>query len=102
VEPELEPGLMRELTTRQAEILAFIRNEVRTKGRPPTLREIGEQFGIKSTNGVDAHLLSLEKRGYIHRARGTARGIVLARSEAAKPANPCCPACGQALPKEAA
>lgn len=61
---------MRAITERQAEILAFIKAEIATKGYPPTLREIGARFGIRSTNGVNDHLNGLERKGYIRRARG--------------------------------
>jgi len=42
---------------------------------PPTMREIGLQFGIASTNGVEKHLLALERGGHITRERGKSRGI---------------------------
>jgi repressor LexA len=45
------------------------------RGMPPTLREIGLQFGIVSTNGVEKHLLALERGGHITRERGKSRGI---------------------------
>src|SRR5205823_12275201 len=37
------------------------------RGYPPTLREIGEHMGIRSTNGVNDHLKALEKKGYLER-----------------------------------
>jgi len=55
------------LTDRQREILSFIGQSIRERGYPPTLREIGTQFGIKSTNGVNDHLRALEKKGYLQR-----------------------------------
>lgn len=55
------------LTDRQREILSFIGQSIRERGYPPTLREIGTQFGIKSTNGVNDHLRALEKKGYLER-----------------------------------
>ena len=62
------------LTRRQEEILRFIVESIRDYGRPPTIAEIGEQFGITSTNGVNDHLVALEKKGYIERS-SKARGI---------------------------
>ena len=47
---------MEELTDRQREILSFIVKETETRGFPPTIREIGEQMDIRSTNGVNDHL----------------------------------------------
>ncbi len=55
------------LTDRQREILDFITQSIRDRGYPPTLREIGLHFGIKSTNGVNDHLRALEKKGYLQR-----------------------------------
>ena len=55
------------LTDRQREILEFISQSIRERGYPPTLREIGLHFGIKSTNGVNDHLRALEKKGYLER-----------------------------------
>jgi len=55
------------LTDRQREILEFITQSIRERGYPPTLREIGVQFGIRSTNGVNDHLRALEKKGHLLR-----------------------------------
>jgi repressor LexA len=55
------------LTERQREILDFIQQSIDKRGFPPTLREIGGNFGIRSTNGVNDHLRALEKKGYLHR-----------------------------------
>jgi repressor LexA len=56
-----------ELTDRQRVILDFISESIKKRGYPPTLREIGSHFGIRSTNGVNDHLRALEKKGYLHR-----------------------------------
>jgi repressor LexA len=48
-------------------VLDFISRSIERRGYPPTLREIGEQMGIKSTNGVNDHLKALEKKGYLAR-----------------------------------
>ncbi len=56
-----------ELTERQREILDFINRSIGKRGYPPTLREIGSHFGIRSTNGVNDHLRALEKKGYLQR-----------------------------------
>src|SRR6266404_9701807 len=55
------------LTQRQREILDFISASIVERGYPPTLREIGLHFGIRSTNGVNDHLKALEKKGYLER-----------------------------------
>jgi repressor LexA len=55
------------LTQRQRDILDFIATSIDRRGYPPTLREIGEHFGIRSTNGVSDHLKALEKKGFLAR-----------------------------------
>jgi repressor LexA len=55
------------LTSRQREILNFISASINERGFPPTLREIGEHFQIRSTNGVNDHLKALEKKGVLRR-----------------------------------
>lgn len=73
-----------ELTDRQREILDFITRSIAKRGYPPTLREIGSHFGIKSTNGVNDHLRALEKKGYLQREDLKSRAlrpIVSASSE---------------------
>jgi repressor LexA len=69
--------MAKDLTARQREIFEFIKGLIRAKGRPPSIREIGEQFAIRSTNGVRAVLEALERKGYIRRDRYTSRGIEL-------------------------
>lgn len=67
--------MAKDLTARQREIFEFIKEMIRVKGRPPSIREIGERFAIRSTNGVRAVLEALERKEYIHRDRYTSRGI---------------------------
>jgi repressor LexA len=55
------------LTQRQRDILDFISASIAERGFPPTLREIGEHFSIRSTNGVNDHLKALEKKGHLRR-----------------------------------
>jgi len=66
---------MKDLTLRQREIFEYIKQMVQEIGRPPSLREIGERFGINSTNGVRSVLEALERKGYIKRNRYLSRGI---------------------------
>ncbi len=65
------------LTQKQQAILDFIRAERARRGFPPTLREIGEHFGLRSTGSVRDHLRALERKGYIVRRPYLSRGIVL-------------------------
>lgn len=64
-------------TPRQQQYLDFIRRFIAAHGYPPTLREIGRELGIRSTNGVNDGLRALEKKGWIKRDIEKARGIVL-------------------------
>ncbi len=58
------------LTPRQREVLDTIKRYAECYGFPPTVRELGEMLGIKSTNGVNEHLRALEKKGAIVRFPG--------------------------------
>jgi repressor LexA len=69
--------MKKNLTERQQGILEFIRTTVVSRGIPPSMREIGAKFGIRSTNGVEGHLRALERGGLISRERGKSRGISL-------------------------
>ncbi len=51
----------------QQKILEFIKSEVQSKGYPPSVREIGDAVGLKSTSTVHGHLTRLEKKGLLHR-----------------------------------
>ncbi|HYQ90338.1 MAG TPA: transcriptional repressor LexA [Candidatus Binatia bacterium] len=77
---------------RDQAVLDMIAGSLREQGRPPTIREIGEAFGIASTNGVRYYLDRLEKAGKIRRDRWTSRGIELSGPvTAARPAAPKAP-----------
>jgi repressor LexA len=65
------------LTPRQREIYTFIRGKIQGRGYGPTVREIGNEFGIKSPNGVMCHLKALQKKGLIHREPNMSRAIQL-------------------------
>ena len=67
---------MEELTERQREILNFIVQETEARGYPPTIREIGEEMDIRSTNGVNDHLKALERKGYLLRGEQQSRSLV--------------------------
>lgn len=66
---------VRPLTARQQVILDFIVTAIRTRGYPPTLREIGREFSIRSTKGVNDHLEALERKGKIRRQKDLSRAI---------------------------
>lgn len=55
------------ITSKQQEILQYIKDMILKKGYPPTVREICEAVHLKSTSSVHSHLETLEKNGYIRR-----------------------------------
>ena len=65
------------LTDRQRQVLEFIDTEVRRKGYPPSVREIGEAVGLSSPSTVHAHLGALQDKGYIHRDPTKPRALEL-------------------------
>lgn len=68
---------MNELTTRQRQVLEFIREELTASGMPPTVAEITAAMGVSSTNGIRGHLQALERKGVIELIPNTSRGIRL-------------------------
>ncbi|MGI5988914.1 MAG: transcriptional repressor LexA [Lachnospiraceae bacterium] len=63
------------LSKKQEEILAYIKSEILNKGYPPSVRDICQAVGLKSTSSVHAHLEKLEEYGYIHRDPAKSRTI---------------------------
>ncbi|HEX6990188.1 MAG TPA: winged helix-turn-helix transcriptional regulator, partial [Bacillota bacterium] len=55
------------LTRRQRQIYEFIKKQMRSRGYPPSVREIGEAVGLRSSSTVHGHLSRLEEKGYIRR-----------------------------------
>ncbi len=66
---------MSKLSNRQHSILEFIKHEVKEKGYPPSVREIGEAVGLLSSSTVHGHLDRLEKKGLIRRDPTKPRAI---------------------------
>lgn len=69
------------MTDRQEKILAFVQSFQEERGYPPSMREIGEQFGIRSTNGVSDHLRALERKGVLQRSGHLSRSLRVVPSE---------------------
>lgn len=69
------------LTSRQTEILEYLRNFHSDEGYAPTHREIAVHFGFKSPKAAADHLKALEKKGYVRCHVGRSRGIVLLPEE---------------------
>jgi repressor LexA len=74
-------NIMKDLTTRQQEILTFIEDYQWRNGYWPSIREIQDKFGFKSTNAVMGHLRALEKKGVIERIPGQARTFRINRPD---------------------
>lgn len=70
------------LTSRQTEILDFIRARITEHGSPPTRAEICSQFGFVSPTAADDHLRALARKGAIELVPGAARGIRLRETAA--------------------
>jgi repressor LexA len=66
---------MTKLSKRQQDILDFIKSEVKKKGYPPSVREIGEAVGLASSSTVHGHLSRLESKGLIRRDPTKPRAI---------------------------
>ncbi|MEM9412396.1 MAG: transcriptional repressor LexA [Planctomycetota bacterium] len=69
--------LQETLTKKQSTIFNFIRQQIVDSGNAPTIREIADEMGFRSPNGVICHLTALEKKGLIHRGSHKSRAITL-------------------------
>lgn len=72
---------MLNLTPRQAEILAYIKEYQQETGFPPTRSEIAKKMGFKSPNAAEDHLRALERKQAIEMVPGASRGIRLPTPE---------------------
>ena len=66
---------MKDLSSKQDQILEFLRSFIEDKDYPPSIRDIQEGCGISSTSVVDYNLRKLEEKGLIRRDREVSRGI---------------------------
>ena len=64
-----------ELTGKRKEILDFIAAQLRERGYPPSVREIGEAVGLTSSSTVHTHLTTLQKQGFLRRDPTKPRAI---------------------------
>ena len=67
----------RALSGKRRQILEFIAEQVRDRGYPPSVREIGEAVGLTSSSTVHAHLRVLQQEGYLERDPSKPRAIVV-------------------------
>ncbi len=66
---------MKGLTEKQRRVFDFIKDQIISSNRPPTIREIGKEFSMRSTGSVRDVLRALAKKGFIYKDSGVARGI---------------------------
>ncbi|HEX2699357.1 MAG TPA: transcriptional repressor LexA [Acidimicrobiales bacterium] len=71
--PEVDTPIV--LTGKRREILDFIADQLRERGFPPSVREIGEAVGLTSSSTVHAHLSTLQKQGFLWRDPTKPRAI---------------------------
>ncbi len=69
------------LSAKQQQILDFLKEEILTRGYPPTVREIGEAVGLRSTSSVYSQLENLERLGKIRRDPSKPRAIEIVDDE---------------------
>ena len=77
-----------DLSPKQQKILDCIRESIQEKGRPPTIREIGDVVKISSTSVVNYNLNILQEKGFIQRDRDVSRGVQLVELASLAPAEP--------------
>jgi repressor LexA len=70
------------LKDKQQMILDCIKDKIRSDGYPPSIREIGEMVGLKSSSSVHAHLVQLEKKGLLKRDPAKPRTIIPVENDA--------------------
>ncbi|MEU1076478.1 MULTISPECIES: transcriptional repressor LexA [unclassified Streptomyces] len=75
------------LTVRQRKVLACIRDSVKERGYPPSMREIGEAVNLSSTSSVAHQLLALEKKGFLRRDPHRPRAYVLVQDAEPNPSD---------------
>ncbi len=76
---EVPEAILRHLTDRQRAILEVINEHLETRGYPPSVREICEAVGLKSTSSVHAQLATLEEKGYLKRDPTKPRALEISR-----------------------
>jgi repressor LexA len=67
---------MKELTDKQQKVLNFLREHIKYRGMPPTVREIGQEMGFNFP-AARGHLKALERKGHVKLSAGMHRGIEL-------------------------
>lgn len=73
-----------QLTTRQQQIVEYLRERSRRGAYPPSVRDIGRAVGLTSSSTVQTHLNALERLGVIHRDPTKSRTVTLAEELSAR------------------
>ena len=68
------------LTKRQEQVLEFIRSYTRESGYPPSVRDIGEEFGLSPAT-VHDHLKALERKGYLDKTPNRSRSLSVTKQD---------------------
>src|ERR1700753_4276659 len=76
------------LSNRQEQVLQVVRAGVARRGYPPSIREIGDAVGLKSTSSVAHHLKALQEKGYLHRDPGRPRTVEVLPAGQSSPLSP--------------
>jgi len=66
---------MEKLTRMQKVVYNYLKSQIKETGYPPSVREICDAIGLKSTSSVHAHLETLTDKGWIHRSKSKNRSI---------------------------
>src|SRR5437016_8340811 len=72
------------ITARQRRVLDYIRRYFEIHGEPPTIAEIGKEFGMSSSASVHHVVSILEREGLIRRIPNVSRGIEVVKDQRAE------------------
>lgn len=75
------------VTEKQLKVLAYVKEQIKKNGYAPSVREICQALGLKSTSTVHGYLSRLQKKGLIQKAALKPRTIRITEDEQAEPAN---------------
>ncbi len=75
------------LTERQRDVLEFIERQIEAAGVAPTLQEIADAFGFRSTASAQKHVAHLQRKGFLERRKHQKRGLVLAPNQSGNTAS---------------
>jgi repressor LexA len=81
---EVRRTAMTYLTERQRDVLGFISDRIEADGVAPTLQEIADAFGFRSTASAQKHVAHLERKGFLQREKHQKRGLVLPEAPATR------------------